>query len=235
MDIEVSGKTVHAATGGVAFDATKPTIVFIHGAGMDHTVWALQTRYFAYNGWSVLAVDLPGHGKSAGPPLGSIAELATWVWHLVGAAGADRAALGASPAMPVNDDLLTATRDDPSLASALIVSWAFGGRSQIGGMRAPGLWMTGGGLQLLERAEKGVLHADFNGCNEYKDGLTSAAKVTCPALIVSGAEDVMTPARAAQPLTKALADSRTIVIPDCGHMMMVEQPDRTLDALKSFI
>ena len=262
MDIEVAGKTVHAATGGVAFDAAKPTIVFIHGAGMDHTVWALQTRYFAYNGWSVLAVDMPGHGKSAGPPLGAIEELAAWVWQLVEAAGADRAALvghsmgaltaleaagqapdktiklalvGASPAMPVNDDLLTATRDDPSLASALIVSWAFGGRSQIGGMRAPGLWMTGGGLQLLERAENGVLHADFSACNDYKDGLASAAKVSCPALIVSGAEDRMTPAKAAKPLTETLDDARMIVIPDCGHMMMVEQPDRTLDALKSFL
>jgi pimeloyl-ACP methyl ester carboxylesterase len=225
-------------------------------------VWALQTRYFAYNGWSVLAVDLPGHGKSAGPPLGSIADLAAWVWQLVDATGADRAALvghsmgaltaleaaaqapdktiklalvGASPAMPVNDELLTATRDDPSLASALIVSWAFGGRSQIGGMRAPGLWMTGGGLQLLERAKNGVLHADFNACNDYQDGLTSAAKVSCPALIVSGAEDLMTPARAAQPLTETLSDSRMTVIPDCGHMMMVEQPDRTLDALKAFL
>ncbi len=262
MDIEVSGKTVHAATGGVDFDAAKPTIVFIHGAGMDHTVWALQTRYFAYNGWSVLAIDLPGHGKSDGPPLGSIALLAAWVWQLVDAAGADRAALvghsmgalialeaagqapdktvklalvGASPAMPVNDDLLTATRDDPSLASAMIVSWAFGARGQIGGMRAPGLWMTGGGLQLLARAGNGVLHADFNASNNYQDGLGAAAKVICPALIISGAEDRMTPVRAAQPLMETLGDARMVVIPDCGHMMTVEQPDQTLDALKSFL
>jgi len=262
MDIEVAGKQVHAATGGVAFDGAKPTVVFIHGAGMDHTVWALQTRYFAYNGWSVLAVDLPGHGRSNGPALGSIAAMADWVWQLVAAVGADRAALvghsmgaltalqaaaqapdktiklalvGASPVMPVNDDLLTATRDDPDLANELIVSWAFGGRSQIGGMRAPGLWMTGGGLQLLARAKDGALHTDFNACNDYQDGMKSAAKVSCPALIVSGAEDIMTPAKAAKPMTETLPDARMIVIPDCGHMMMVEQPDRTLDALKSFL
>lgn len=262
MDLDVAGKKVHATTGGVDFDASKPTIMFIHGAGMDHTVWALQTRYFAYNGWSVLAVDLPGHGKSDGPALGSIGEMADWVWQLADAAGAGKAALvghsmgalaslqaaanepkrtlklalvGASPVMPVNDDLLTATRDDPDLANALIVSWAFGGRGQIGGMRAPGLWMTGGGLQLLARAADGVLHGDFSACNDYKDGMEAAAKVGCPVLIVSGSEDIMTPARAAKPMVDAIADARMTVVPDCGHMLMVEQPDRTLDALKSFL
>ena len=262
MDVEVAGKRAHAATGGVAFDASKPTLVFIHGAGMDHTVWALQTRYFAYNGWSVLAVDLPGHGKSDGPALSSIAAMADWIWHLVKAVGSDKAALvghslgaltalqaaaqapdktlklalvGAAAAMPVNDDLLNATRDDPELANALIVSWAFGGRSQIGGTRAPGMWMTGSGLQLLARASDGVLHSDFNACNAFQVGLDSAAKVRCPALVLSGAEDVMTPVRAAKPLADALPDGQMTVIADCGHMLMIEQPDRTLDALKSFL
>ena len=61
MKIQLDGKTVFAATGGRPFDADKPAVIFLHGAGMDHTVWSLQTRYFAHHGWSVLAVDLPGH------------------------------------------------------------------------------------------------------------------------------------------------------------------------------
>ena len=72
MDINVDGKRAFAATGGQHFEARKPTVVFVHGGGLDHTVWALQTRYFAYHGRNVLAVDLPGHGKSDGPPLDSI-------------------------------------------------------------------------------------------------------------------------------------------------------------------
>ena len=63
MEISVDNKAVFAATGGQPFDPAQPAIVFIHGAGMDHTVWALQTRYFAYRGRGVLAVDLPGHGR----------------------------------------------------------------------------------------------------------------------------------------------------------------------------
>jgi pimeloyl-ACP methyl ester carboxylesterase len=69
MELQVSGKRVYAATGGKAFDPTLPAIVFLHGAGCDHTVWALQTRWFAWHGRSVLAVDLPSHGRSDGPPL----------------------------------------------------------------------------------------------------------------------------------------------------------------------
>ena len=266
MDITVSKpkkkkKIVHAATGGVAFDPDLPTIVFLHGASMDHTVWALQTRYFAYNGRGVLAVDLPGHGTSDGPPLASIGAMADWVWALLDSLGVDRAALvghsmgalvgleaaarqparatklalvGTSPVMPVNDALLDATRDDPSLAGRMIVAFAYGRRGQIGGMRAPGLWMTGGGLSLLARAWDGAMHTDFSACNAYQDGLASAAKITCPTLIVSGAEDRMTPVRAAKPLLDVIPSASMTVIPDAGHMVMVEQPDDTLDALKAF-
>src|SRR3546814_14320504 len=79
MRFEVTGRTVFAATGGRPFDPALPALVFVHGAGMDHTVWTLQTRYFAYHGWSVLAVDLPGHGGSDGPALDSIEAMGEWV------------------------------------------------------------------------------------------------------------------------------------------------------------
>ena len=77
MDISFQGRNVHASTGGVAFDATKPVIVFLHGAGMDHTVWFLQSRWFAFRGRSVLALDFPGHGGSDGPTLSSIDAMAS--------------------------------------------------------------------------------------------------------------------------------------------------------------
>ena len=79
MDISLNGKKVHASTGGVAFDAAKPVVVFLHGAGMDHTVWFLQSRWFAYRGRAVLALDFPGHGGSDGPLLSSIEDMADWV------------------------------------------------------------------------------------------------------------------------------------------------------------
>lgn len=93
MKIDVDGKSVYAYTGGKAFDPAKPVIVFVHGAQNDHSVWILQSRYLAHHGWAVLAVDLPGHGRSAGPPLTSVEDIAAWTLRLVKAAGASSATL----------------------------------------------------------------------------------------------------------------------------------------------
>ena len=79
MELRVDGKRVFAATGGRAFDPSPPVVIFIHGAGFDHTAWQLQARYFAHHGRAVLALDLPGHGRSEGPVLGSIDESVDWL------------------------------------------------------------------------------------------------------------------------------------------------------------
>ena len=42
---------------------------FVHGSGLTHMTWVLQTRYFAFHGYNALAVDLPGHGLSGGESL----------------------------------------------------------------------------------------------------------------------------------------------------------------------
>src|SRR5260370_13680908 len=76
MEIPTPTHPLYASTGGKEFDPAQSTIAFIHGAGMDHTVWALQTRWFAHHGRNVLALDLPGHARTAGPHLGSIAAMA---------------------------------------------------------------------------------------------------------------------------------------------------------------
>ena len=79
MKITVNGHSAFAYTGTRELNAAQPTAVFIHGAGNDHSVWLMQSRYFAYHGWNVLAVDLPGHGQSAGPLCSSVEALADWV------------------------------------------------------------------------------------------------------------------------------------------------------------
>ena len=66
MHLNVNGFKTYCYTGGKAFEAAKPTVVFIHGVLHDHSVWILQTRYLANHGWNVLAVDLPGHCRSPG-------------------------------------------------------------------------------------------------------------------------------------------------------------------------
>ena len=261
MELTVDGKTVFAATGGKPFDPAHPAVVFIHGAGMDHTVWALQTRWFAWHGRSVLAIDLPGHGKSDGPALETIEEMADWTGRLIEASGAETvslighsmgalialaaaagdarigalALLGVGAEMPVHPDLLAATRSDDPAAWDLIVSWGFGKPAHFGLNRTPGMWMQGGGRSLLARAPDGVLGIDMAACDAWKGAPEAAANVGCPALILAGDRDMMTPPKAAAPLIDAMRDARMQVLAGCGHMMMVERPDETLDALISAV
>jgi alpha-beta hydrolase superfamily lysophospholipase len=79
MKLDVNGRTAYAYTGGKPFDPALPCVVFVHGALHDHSVWTLLARWFAHHGYGVLAVDLPGHGRSAGPPLPSVEATADWL------------------------------------------------------------------------------------------------------------------------------------------------------------
>ncbi len=262
MEFAVAGKPVFAATGGRPFDPARPALVLVHGAGMDHTVWSMQARWFAHRGFSVLGLDLPGHGRSGGPPPATIPDCADWLAACLEAAGAREvhlaghsmgalvalalagragsgvrklALLGVLPRIRVHPDLLAAARDDPPAAFATVVGWGVGRRAQIGGNRAPGGWVAGACLRLLEAGPAGALANDFAACDAWEGGPEAAAGVACPALLLLGADDRMTPARAAAPLADAIADCRTVVLPETGHMMTVERPEETLDALAAFL
>lgn len=261
MELHVEGKKVYAATGGKPFDPALPAIVFMHGAGCDHTVWALQTRWFAWHGRSVLAVDLPGHGRSEGEALDSIDALAEWVSALLDAAGVKSAALvghsmgalialeaaarrpdrvralalcGCAAEMPVSEKLLSAGLAGEHIAYEMITEWGLGRRAHVGGAEAPGAWMAGGTLRLLEHGRKGVVGIDLRACDRYKGSAAAVAKVKVPTVLVLGSNDRMSPAKAAAPLA-AIPGAKTIVIEQAGHMMMIEQPGRTLDALRSLL
>ena len=261
MDIIVDGRRAYVATGGRPFDPAKPVVIFIHGAGQDHTNWQLPARWFAWHGHAVLAVDLPGHGRSDGPPLATVPEMAGWIGRLLAAVGAETAALvghslggaialeaaaalggrvrrlallATAPALPVNEQLLRAARDEPREAHRLITTWALGADAKLGGNAVPGLWLTNASLALLAGNGPGVLYADFKACNAWASGPQAARRLSCPTLIVMGAKDVMTPPRAGRQLAEQIAGALTVTIPNCGHTLMAEAPDAVLDALIDF-
>ena len=93
MQFELQGRRIYAYTGTKPIVAGQRSVVFIHGAANDHSVWALQSRYFAYHGFNVLAVDLPGHGKSDGPALATIEELGRWTIEVLDTATVNQATL----------------------------------------------------------------------------------------------------------------------------------------------
>jgi pimeloyl-ACP methyl ester carboxylesterase len=262
MHVDVNGTDCYAYTGSRAIAADRPTIVFVHGAANDHSVWALQSRYFAHHGCNVLAVDLPGHGRSGGTALATVEAIADWIPQVLDAAGVTQAALvGHSlgslavlacaaryaqrvtkiamlgPAVPmlVSDELLAAAKADDHAAFELINSWSFSAGRQLGGNAMPGMWMTGNALRLMERTRPGVLHRDLVACTSYDRGLADAVALRCPVLAIMGARDQMTPVKGTQALLDALADKRTLTLPRTGHALMAEQPDAVLDALRGFL
>jgi pimeloyl-ACP methyl ester carboxylesterase len=262
VKFSIDGQAAYAATGGRAHATNRPFAAFIHGAGLDHTVWALQSRWLAFHGWNVLAVDLPGHGRSDGPPRADIAAMADWVLAVASAAGAGSTALvghsmgalvaleaaarqpdrvsslvlvGSAAVMPVHPDLLAAAKANDHVAIDMVNLWGYGYAAGIGGSAAPGVWMLGAGERILERARPGVLYGDLAACNGYADGLKSAAQVRGPTLLVSGTKDQMTPLKSARTLAAAIAGARLVALEGAGHMLLAERPDELMAALQTHL
>jgi len=260
VNLDVGGKRAFAYTAAHQLDPAKPTVVFVHGAGLDHSSFALQSRYFGYHGRNVLALDLPGHGRSAGPPVPTVEAMADWiaavlkslkieqasiVGHSMGALIAlefaarhpvERIALiGVAYPMKVSAVFLDAARANDYAAFDMHTIWGHAAQVPLGANPNPGMWMYGDAQARLERLAPGVLYNDLKACNDYAAGFESAARVKCPALLIVGRRDVMTPPKAAQPLQEKIAGCRIVTLGGSGHSLMAEAPDATLDALVEFL
>ena len=175
MHIQVNGTPIYCYTGGKAFDATKPTVVFIHGVLNDHSVWALQTRYMANHGWNVLALDLPGHCRSGGDAPATVEEAADFIRALLDAAGVQRAALvghswgsliametaarlkdrishlvlvGTAFPMKVSPALVDASINDPEKAMRMVNVFSRSTLAAPPSALGPGTWVFGAGMAL---------------------------------------------------------------------------------------
>jgi len=229
MYIDVNGHKTYAYSGGKDFNPAQRTVVLIHGVLCDHSVWALQSRYLANHGWNVLAIDLPGHCKSAGAPPTSVQEAATFIQALLEAQGVKQAALvghsfgslialqtaanlgerishlamvGTAYPMKVSQPLLDASLNEPE--KALHMTNVFS-RATLAPPSGAGSWVFGASLALGRRVlasnkTVNVFHTGFNACNNYDQGLQAMAAVTCPVLMVLGKADQMTTPKNAQPL-----------------------------------
>ena len=261
MELSVDGRSVFAATGGREPSAAAPLVLLLHGAGMDHTTWVLQTRFLAHHGQAVMALDLPGHGRSEGPALSSIEGLADWVAAVIEAAGRNEAALvghsmgsaialtaaarhpalvrrlallGAATRFAVHPDLMGAARAGAELAPQLMAFWGLGAHAQLGGHVAPGLWLTQAAQRLIEQGLHRSLAVDLEACSRWK-AEAHAKAVRAPALVIAGSADRMTTAREARAVAGLIAGARLEILEGAGHMMMLEQPDAVVDRLARFL
>lgn len=178
MELMLNGQRAYAYTGGKSFDATLPTLVFVHGAQNDHSVWGLQSRYFAHHGFSVLAVDLPGHGRSDGEALRSVEAMADWVTALMDTVGVQRAVLaghsmgslvaleaavrrpervagvaliGTAYPMKVSPALLETSRTREALAIEMVTQWSHASISPKPSAPGPGFYVPGMTRRLMQQ------------------------------------------------------------------------------------
>lgn len=178
MKLPVNGRTAYAYTGGKPFDPALPCVVFVHGALNDHSVWTLLARWFAHHGHGVLALDLPGHGRSDGPPLADVEDSADWLLQVLDAAGVQHAALvghsmgslialeaaaraperitrlvmvGTTYPMRVSEALLSAARETPLQAIDMVNALSLSTLAAKPSCPGPGTWLHGSGRALMRR------------------------------------------------------------------------------------
>ena len=261
MKLRVQGKSVFATTGSGEHKPGSASLIFIHGAGMDHSIWVMPARYFARHGYNVLAPDLPGHGMSEGPALQSIEALSDWCFALQDAVSAQQttyvghsmgslvsfanaarhpkrvsriALLGTSSPMPVSDGLLAAAKDNDHAAIDMANTWSHSAEGALGASGHPGSCNLHTGMRLLERSAAGVLHADLAACNGFSADQFGSV-VDTKTLIIAGSADQMTPAKSGLKVASTIPNSQNIVLQGSGHSMLSEQPNEVLDALAQFL
>ncbi|MEP3891419.1 MAG: alpha/beta hydrolase [Hellea sp.] len=258
MELIVNKAPVYVATGGKEFNPELPTVVFLHGSGGDHRTWALQTRWFAYHGYSVLAPDLPGHSLSGGDAFKTIEESGPWLAEFLKVAGVKAAhvvghsqgflsalelyrtapesctslcAVATAAAIPVNQALIDTAKVSSTKAAHMMCNWGFGPQAHMGKSAVPGMQPIA-----ISRAIMSLnpLAADLQACADYTAGMNVVKTLKVPMFCILGSKDKMTPLKAGLALADASQYSYKVIM-DGGHMLPLESPKQTLQTLKEFI
>lgn len=264
MIVNVQGFDAYCYQGGKAFNPAQPTAVFIHGAQNDHSVWALQTRYFAHHGYNVLAVDLPGHGRSKGTALASVEAMATWVLAVMDAAGVDKAMmighsmgslialeashqapqrvshlamLGSTYPMKVSDVLLDTSRNNEQAAIDMVNIFSHSSIAQKPSSPGPGFYTMNGALRLMQRMSA-INPEQLFYTDFFACNAYANGQVAAEAVrcptLFIFGKNDMMTPPRSTKLLTGAIAHGKTVTVDAGHSLMQEQPDAVLDALFRF-
>lgn len=264
MIVTVQGAAAYCYTGGKPFNAGQPSAIFIHGAQNDHSVWGLQTRYFAHHGLNVLAVDLPGHGRSKGRALASVEAMAAWMLELMDAVGVDQALmighsmgslvaleasyqaparvsrlalLGTTYPMNVSDALLETSKNQEAVAIDMVNIFSHSSMAQKPSCPGPGFYVMGMSRRLMQRVSQINPEQLF-----YTDFYACNAYANGEAAAAAASCPVLFIFGSKDLMTPARSTKGLttaiahgqVVQVDAGHALMSEQPDAVLDALFAF-
>lgn len=259
--MEINRHKVFLYCSDLEFVYGQKTIVFVHGAACDHSIWKVYADRLVKQQLNIMALDLPGHGESQGTPLTSVEDMADWLLEVLAAAPGDgnefvlvghslgsliclEAAarnklnklervvlMGTAVPMQVAPALLEAANDNQESVIDTLVT--YGHSYCAGGGDDYSVYPQGfhDCMNLMKSAASGVSYADLNACNEYKNGLAACQKLRCPAVIIAAEKDMLTPKEAALRMLDVLPEGRLIEVQGSGHMMFSEQPEASYEAL----
>jgi len=230
----------------------RPAIVFLHGAGANHTIWLGQMKALRSRA-RVVIPDLPAHGKSETIPGVTIDEYARALAHFLEAqVGGPCVLAGHSMGGAIALCLALAR---PELVSGLVLVGT-GARLRVSPEILEGLRVSPAetqGLvaraQFTERADPAMILrtvrdlagtpaertlADFNACNDY-DLREEIGRIDVPALVLVGSEDRMTPVKSSAFLAERLPRATLVVVDGVGHAIMIEESERVSQEIAAFL
>jgi pimeloyl-ACP methyl ester carboxylesterase len=228
-------------------------VVLIHGAGGNHLYWPSEIRRLA--GFRMYALDLPAHGKSGGRARQSIESYtgtviawleaiglhnAVFIGHSMGGAIVQTLALNhpqhvlglgliASGArLRVAQQLLDLSASSRTFYNAIdeVIACSFSERASDK--------LKELATERMGEVRPSVLHSDFLACDDF-DERERLSDIQEPTIVICGTEDKMTPLRFSQYLVDNILESRLEVIPDAGHMVMLEKPQEVAQVLTAFL
>ena len=256
MIVEVEKKKVFASDAGQSFDKNKETIVLLHGSGQSHVVWSLTEQYLSSQGYNVLTIDLPGHGNSEGESLKSIEEIADWLDKVVRKVGVSQLTIvghsqgclvsleyylkfpkkikklvfvAGAYEIPVNKNLIDLSLSGDMESLNLMMKWGYGHSKQ---------FIGGNPLQKIlnsTREVREVLAVDLIACNNYKNGMKAVKTVRCPTFFVFGELDKMIKLENGKKFAELISGSKTHVIKNCGHMIILENAFEMREKVAEFL
>lgn len=227
-----------------------PALVAVHGAGGSSRHWGYQLSGLSDLA-QVIALDLPGHGRSIGPQHSTVDEAAERVLALLDGLGIERAVLmghsmggatvqtialrapervaglvlvGTGARLRVHPTILSGILDDWLATTRLITEWSYAPQT------APA--QLARATEELRATAPAVLHADYRACDGF-DLIAEAARIDVPTLLIVGAQDRMTPPKYSEFLARTLPDARLVLVPDAGHSVMIEQPQPVNAAIRA--
>lgn len=264
MIVNVQGFDAYFYQGGKAFNPAQPTAVFIHGAQNDHSVWILQTRYFSHHGYNVVAVDLPGHGRSKGKALASVEQMADWVLAVMDAAGVGKAVmighsmgslialeashrapdrvshlalLGSTYPMKVSDLLLDTARDNEPAAIDMVNIFSHSSIAQKPSCPGPGFYTMNGARRLMQRMSA-INPEQLFYTDFYACNAYANGEQAAAAVrcptLFIFGNNDMMTPPRSTRLLTGAIAHARTVTVDAGHSLMQEQPDAVLEALFRF-